>query len=493
MIFTYFYFLFLIIFTVKSENNAFNSIMQNILSEYSHRSSIDKNFTPWFFKQVIDFLNCSSLPELNNSRIQYIIKWEEQKIYLEQKCNRYFKANRGNTTEIVCRNGKWTYEVIQCKLTACPIFHKPANSFMTNVAYTYNSVVYFTCFSGYFLRGNSSIRCQETKQWSSPPPVCESTKCLPPLPPKHGNINNTNEVKINETIHFSCTQPYNVKGESVLTCLQDGSWNFPTPVCTLNCVVPEIAGRVVTISEGTILKPRTLINEGEKVLYSCKRSFIPVTYGVVQCLSGEWYPNLQCRKTCKIEKLHGLNFILSQNFSVIEYSCSAGETLLGDSKRTCLENGTWTGNLPSCVKNCQLLPELGLYSYRNGETLQYLPFGSRVPENTNITYSCHLNYWKKSNENVTCANGTLTPKPSCNYKNKVYLNRANNLMFRNRTSMRVCAKNSSCEFFGYRDGHCTWITCDLLDCVRVRLKAKTSEVSFVPYTGTCCALMCHKL
>uniref|UniRef100_A0A0L8GPB1 Sushi domain-containing protein n=1 Tax=Octopus bimaculoides TaxID=37653 RepID=A0A0L8GPB1_OCTBM len=157
------------------------------------------------------------------------------------------------------------YEDKKCKLITCPIFHKPAHSFMINVAYTYNSVIHFSCLSGYFLRGNNSIQCQETKQWSSPSPVCETIKCLPPHPPKHGSANNTNEVEINETVSFSCLKPYNLKGESVLTCLQDGSWNFPTPVCTLSCFVPEIAGRVVTISEGIILKPRTtLINEGGK-------------------------------------------------------------------------------------------------------------------------------------------------------------------------------------------------------------------------------------
>ncbi|XP_052834219.1 P-selectin-like, partial [Octopus bimaculoides] len=436
MIFRSFYFLFLIIFTVKSENNAFN-IMQNILSEYDNTTAADKNISPWFLKQVINFLKCGPLPKLHNGRIQSIIKWEEQKIYLEQKCNRYFQASHRNTTDVVCLNGKWKYQDKKCKLTTCPIFHKPAHSILTDVAYTYNSVVYFSCFSGYSMRGNTTIRCQENRQWSTPPPVCESTKCLPPHPPKNGSVNNTNEVKINETISFSCSKPYNLKGESVLTCLEDGEWNFPTPICTLKCFVPEIAGRVVTISEGTILKPRTLINEGGKVIYSCKRSFIPVAFGVVQCLSGKWYPDIQCRKTCAIEARSGLNFILLRNSSVIEYSCSAGETLLGDSIRTCFENGTWSGTLPRCVKGCQLLPEFGIYSYRYSYNLQYLPFGSSVPQNTNITYSCRVNYFRFSYESLTCNNGVLNPQPICSYMNRsdVWLNKKNSLQYKNRSTV----------------------------------------------------------
>ncbi|XP_036354704.1 complement factor H-like [Octopus sinensis] len=487
-----FYFLFLIILTVKSENNTFGNVMKKIVSDYSNSTSTKNNYAPWFSEQMIKLLNCGPLPKLNNSRIQYTLKWEEEKIHLQQKCNRYFEASVENTADIICWNDKWMYEDKKCKLITCPIFHKPANSFMINVAYTYNSVVHFSCLSDYFLRGSNSIRCQENKQWSSPPPVCETIKCLPPNPPKHGRINNTNEVEINETIHFSCSKPYSLKGESVLTCLQDSSWNFPAPVCTLNCFVPEIAGRVVTISEGTILKPRTLINEGGKVIYSCKRSFIPIAFGVVQCLSSKWYPDIQCRNACKIEKRNGLNFILSRNFSVIEYSCPVGETLLGDSKRTCLENGTWSGKLPQCAKNCQLLRKFGIYSYRNSKTLKYLPYGSTVPENTNITYSCEFPNSKKLNESVMCHKGILTPTPRCAFKN-IRLDRNYYLLYKNISSdFYVCSTNIDCKFFGYRQ-----YTCDYTNYnyrrkhVVVNFNTTTSEIHFKETHARCCTLRCN--
>ncbi|XP_029633620.1 CUB and sushi domain-containing protein 3-like [Octopus sinensis] len=488
-----FFFLFLIILTVKSENNTFGNVMKTIVSEYSNSTSTDNNYAAWFFEQMIKLLNCGPLPKLNNSQIQYTLKWEEEKIHLQQRCNRYYEASVENTADIICWNGKWMYEDRKCKLITCPIFPKPANSFMINVAYTYNSVIRFSCVSDYILRGNNTIRCQENKQWSSLPPICEIVKCLPPHPPKHGKVNNTNEVEINETIHYSCLKPYNLKGESVLTCLQGGSWSFPAPVCILKCVVPEIAGRVVTISEGTILKPRTLINQGEKVLYSCKRSFIPVAFGVVQCLLGKWYPDILCRKTCKIEKLHGLNYILSHNFSVIEYSCSAGETLLGDSKRTCLENGTWSGKLPQCVKYCQLLPVFGIYSYRNSDTLQYLPFGSTVLENTNIMYSCELPYVKSSSKNVMCRNGILTPKPRCSFRDIQLIN--SEVSFTHLSSnYYVCKTKYTCEFFGYRRKSCNYNKCQYYAnarCVQLGFNNATSEMYISANTTNCCAMQCY--
>ncbi|XP_014785378.1 sushi, von Willebrand factor type A, EGF and pentraxin domain-containing protein 1 [Octopus bimaculoides] len=487
-----FYIIFLIILTAKSENITLGNVMKKIVSEYSNSMSTDNNFSPWFFEQMIKLLNCGPLPKLNNSRIQYTLKWEEQKIHLQQKCNRYFEASVENTSDIICWNGKWMYEDKKCKLITCPIFHKPAHGLMINVAYTYNSVIHFSCPSDYILRGNDSMRCQENQQWSSLPPVCEIVKCLPLHPPKHGNINNTNEVKVNEIVSFTCLKPYNVKGESVLTCLRDGNWNFPTPVCTLKCVVPEIAGRVVTISEGTILKPRTFINQGGKVLYSCKRSFIPVTFGVVQCLSGKWYPDIQCRKTCKIEKLHGLNFILSHNFSVIEYSCSAVETLLGDSKRTCLENGTWSGKLPRCVKNCQLLPGFGIHSYRNSDTLKYLPFGSTVTENTNVTYSCQYPYVNNSTDTAICQNGVLTPKPHCSHPSIRLIN--SRVIFTYESSeYHVCETKYTCKFFGYRQKSCYHENCFHGDyeCVEVGFNNATSEIYVGSIVDDCCVMQCN--
>ncbi|XP_036357238.1 complement factor H-like [Octopus sinensis] len=390
MIFRSFYFLSLIIFTVKSENNAFN-IMQNILSEYDNTTASDKIISPWLLKQVINFLNCGPLPKLHNGRIQYIIKWEEQKIYLEQKCNRYFRASQRNTTDVVCLNGKWKYQDIK-----------------------------------------------------------------------------------------------------LLTCLQDGEWNFATPVCTLKCFVPEIAGRVVTISEDTILKPRTLINEGRKVIYSCKRSFIPVAFGAVQCLLGKWYPDMQCRKSCTIETQSGLNFILLHNSSVIEYSCSAGETLLGDSKRTCLENGTWNGTLPRCVKSCQLLPEFGIYSYRYSDNLQYLPFGSLIPQNTNITYSCRANYTRNSNGNVTCNNGVLSPRPICSYINTNYISLKKGMLhYKKYSSASICTSKYTCIYFGFLDIGCEKITCNNFNCVTVHFNNATSEIDFRLVHRSCCGLRCY--
>ena len=38
--------------------------------------------------------------------------------------------------------------------------------------------------------------------------------------------------------------------------------------------------------------------------------------------------------------------------SIATYMCDFGFELLGDSQRECLENETWTGEEPSCFREC---------------------------------------------------------------------------------------------------------------------------------------------
>ncbi|KAK7484706.1 hypothetical protein BaRGS_00024114, partial [Batillaria attramentaria] len=55
----------------------------------------------------------------------------------------------------------------------------------------------------------------------------------------------------------------------------------------------------------------------------------------------------------------------------INYSCSAGYTLYGSRGRYCMDNGQWTGNLPSCLPNPPALPgKSGLhYCDFDGQTM----------------------------------------------------------------------------------------------------------------------------
>ncbi|GAB1599765.1 complement factor H-like [Argonauta hians] len=475
---------FFLILTLSSRDvyGTLSNIMTTILSV--NQTPTDNIYPPWALRQMIQFINCGSLPVLNNSHIQFMMKWKRKQIYLEQKCNRFFEPRHKNANSIICSRGKWILDDKKCELITCPHFSKPAHSYMINISYTYNSVVYFSCLPAYELKGNRSIRCGESKQWSSPPPVCEIAKCLPQHHPRYGEVNSTDVVKAYDTVKFNCSQPYSLNGEAILTCLQDGSWDFPAPICTEQCLVPDIKGTVLSVTEYEILKPYTLIKQGVEVLYSCSPSFIPVAFGVVQCISGRWYPDIRCKRTCKIEKIDGLNFILTHNFTVIEYSCPAGETLIGESTRTCLENGTWSGKLPSCKMHCQLLPAFTVNHYRNTNNLQFLPFGSLVAENTLISYSCQNGLVNET----TCLNGILDPQPHCIKELSLSMN---GFLTYGTNHQYVCSDSYSCESFGYHSNSCEYKYCDrYYNCAFLEISTTFEITAKDTHQRSCCALKC---
>ncbi|GAB1600753.1 hypothetical protein Ahia01_000353300 [Argonauta hians] len=481
-----YYLLWLVTAVVSSENITSNDNIENILLDYNSNST-NNTSSRWFFKQMLNILNCGPLPKLSNSKVTYTLKWNEQRISVEQRCDRYFEASQKINTNITCHNGKWLYEDKKCKLITCPTFYKPAHSRIIGDSNTYNSVIYFICFRGYFLRGNYSMRCEENKLWSSPPPVCENVKCIP-YQAKHSIMSTTNEVGVNETIRYSCQEPYVLKGESTLTCLDDGEWNFPIPVCTLACIVPKIEGRVMN-NERKILKPNSIMRSGDKVYYSCQQPFIPITLGVTRCLQSKWYPDIQCKKGCNIENTTGVNFTFSPNMSVINYYCPFGKVLLGDSKRICLKDGTWSGKLPVCVKNCIVKPDRNIYSFRNVNNLQYVPFRSSVLENTSLIYMCQAGLVPQT-LNVTCRAGKITPTPRCLFKNISVVNRE--LVLKQNTSskiQRICKLDEqTCEYFGHRTYRESCNNCRSYECIYIDYSPSGIKIKKAP---SCCVLRCY--
>ncbi|XP_050960720.1 LOW QUALITY PROTEIN: inactive serine protease PAMR1 [Labeo rohita] len=129
---------------------------------------------------------------------------------------------------------------------------------------------------------------------------CEHVlECRTPLIPAHGTTEHL-DVRVGGHAVFQCDPGYTLKGFRMATCLLDGSWSAPTPQCVpdQNCGIPP--------------KPE----HGDHFL------------------------------------VYGPNDVLI----AIQYFCYKLYKLNGTPQRTCLDNNTWSGTAPTCVKELIVIP-----------------------------------------------------------------------------------------------------------------------------------------
>ncbi|KAK2866823.1 hypothetical protein Q8A67_024940 [Cirrhinus molitorella] len=129
---------------------------------------------------------------------------------------------------------------------------------------------------------------------------CEHVlECRRPLIPAHGTAEYL-DVRVGGHAVFQCDPGYTLNGFRMATCLLDGSWSTPSPQCVpdQSCSIPP--------------KPE----HGDHFL------------------------------------VYGPNDVLI----AIQYFCYNLYNLNGEPQRTCLDNNTWSGTAPTCIKEMDIIP-----------------------------------------------------------------------------------------------------------------------------------------
>ncbi|MEE6484219.1 hypothetical protein FKM82_013795 [Ascaphus truei] len=211
------------------------------------------------------------------------------------------------------------------------------------------------------------------------------------------------------SVSFECSHGYYLMGTHVLSCQGDGSWDRALPRCLLiSCGYPGLPPNAqITSNRHTV---------GAVVQYSCqaKRTLIGNSTRTCQ-LDGRWSGFLpHCsggsKEVCGDPGVpsHGLRqgeeFIVE---SVVRFSCEAGYILRGSPERSCQSNGFWSGFQPECE----------VVSCGNPGT----PSNSRVMFNdglvfsSSIIYECREGYYSSGPLSRHCTvNGTWTgTAPEC--------------------------------------------------------------------------------
>uniref|UniRef100_A0A670YQB1 CUB and Sushi multiple domains 1 n=1 Tax=Pseudonaja textilis TaxID=8673 RepID=A0A670YQB1_PSETE len=303
---------------------------------------------------------------------------------------------------IMCTtNGTWsdTNERPMCKAGHCGSPDPIVNGHISGDGFSYRDTVVYQCNPGFRLVGTSVRICLQDHKWSGQTPVCVPITCGHPGNPLHG-VTNGSEFNLNDVVNFTCNMGYLLQGASRAQCRSNGQWSSSLPTCqVVNCSDPGFVEN--SIRHGQQNFPESF-KYGSSVIYHCKKGFYLLGSSTVTCkANGLWDRSLP--KCLPISCGHPgvpTNAILSGDKftfgSIVQYSCTERQTLLGNASRVCQENSRWSGTLPHCSgNNPGYCDDPGMPSH--GSRL-----GDEFKIKSLIRFSCEMGYQLRGSPERTC-------------------------------------------------------------------------------------------
>lgn len=309
----------------------------------------------------------------------------------------------GNPTLQFQSDGQWHGERPTCVQIECDVSGLDISNFNNgNVLYTNisaNQSAVYQCHKGYNLLGNSERMCMLDGTWSGTRPICNLVFCSGNFNIDNGQISG-GANHYNSSLQFSCTPGFRLIGVNKITCLENGSWSGSSPRCErINCPLPNGTG-VMTVSFNSV-------SVGSTVQYMCPGTYQIVGESLRTCLiTGNWSGvEPYCREiVCPVPSIaNGHVTMTSRNIgSFITYNCDEGYKLIGTSWRFCTINETWTDRDPTCeIIKCPTPPAISKGTILDNGRTEFF-YGDMV------RYKCNEGYMIQSGESDHLCQGAGT-------------------------------------------------------------------------------------
>ncbi|XP_067016814.1 sushi, von Willebrand factor type A, EGF and pentraxin domain-containing protein 1-like isoform X7 [Acropora muricata] len=319
----------------------------------------------------------------------------------------------GSTIRVCHENGTWSGNQTFCKAVDCGPLFDPTNGSSSGESTLFPNSVLFNCDSGFLLRGSSLRMCQPNGTWSGLQANCIAVDCGQPQPLRNGSIVGVNTV-FPSVMYLSCHEGFLLRGASQIQCEANGSWSKNSSFCeAVDCgsiTIPKYA-----IPHGSSTKFPSIIK------FSCQEGFYLQGSSSRKCqANGTWTSGVlrcygaDCGQLSPPENgwMSGSKTSYPHNVS---FTCRSGFLLVGSSQRTCLRNGTWSGEEPTCLALwCSYVPKVPLHAYQTWGTDKL-----RHEHGENIYYSCIPGYIMQGTPKRQCVKGMWSPikfrcsAPSC--------------------------------------------------------------------------------
>ncbi|ROK35857.1 CUB and sushi domain-containing protein 1 [Anabarilius grahami] len=321
-------------------------------------------------------------------------------------CNPGFRLANAQPVSTLCQeSGRWTTMETRprCVPVTCPdIGHSAVNHGRWRLIYgmqnKYEAMMMLTCDPGYFYKGQRVIRCQANGTWDypEPRPSCEIISCGDLGTPPNGNKIGTLTV-YGATAIFSCNTGYTLVGSRVRECMSNGLWSGAEVQCLAgHCGTPE------PIVNGQIIGEN--YNYRGSVVYQCNPGFRLIGVSVRICEQDHHWSGktpvcvpITCGHpgTPANGVTQGTQFNLND---IVRFACNPGYVLQGAIKSHCQPNGQWSNTLPRCkIVNCTDPGHV-----ENG-VRQVLPSGPhRYSFQTAVSYNCNPGYYLLGTSTLSC-------------------------------------------------------------------------------------------
>ena len=191
--------------------------------------------------------------------------------------------------------------------------------------------------------------CDEEGRWPTLLPVCVRV-CFNPFLPFDNVIDSSNNKSFveDDIATFSCKEGFAAEKEVQAVCQSDGSWSGvpSTPYCKqLVCLIP--------LDSHLILSEKPSLNTS--IYFKCEPGYKLEGDNNSTCLeSGSWsaaIPScvfIDCGEPTDVPHGH-VQYNLTTYKSQANYSCHIGYDLVGESLLTCADNFSWTPQAPKCI------------------------------------------------------------------------------------------------------------------------------------------------
>ncbi|XP_076439986.1 sushi, von Willebrand factor type A, EGF and pentraxin domain-containing protein 1-like isoform X2 [Babylonia areolata] len=289
-------------------------------------------------------------------------------------------------------SGAWEGVAPVCEIITCPQPEAVLHGSVLGDVFTFGAEINYECDEGHNLVGLSSRRCEASGAWEGVAPVCEIITCLQPEVVLHGSVLG-DVFTFGAEISYTCDEGYDLVGLSSRRCEASGAWEGVAPVCEIiTCLQPEV------VLHGSVLGD--VFTFGAEINYECDEGHNLVGLSSRRCeASGAWEgvaPHCQAVDCPEIDSgiENGIVNISSNTFGgQVTYSCIPGYMIEGDSTRTCLASGAWSGTQPVCVSlECPSPPGI-----ESGTII-----GDDYTIGRSVVYSCNLGYQPVGSTVLVC-------------------------------------------------------------------------------------------